>query len=109
MNFNGTLESRNGLCLAFEERSKSFAAKAIPTAGFNRMHVSFQHVKNGRVLALYRNRRSGAQRGASENNFGQRFSVSTPCFSRSRMALPLVLGHELSHQVKFTRILGQRH
>ena len=31
-----------------------------------------------------RGRRSGAQRGASENNFGQRFSVSTPCFIKWR-------------------------
>ena len=49
----------------------------------------FQGFTDGTLLATFRNRRSGAQRGASENNFGQRFSVSTPCFfSRRTSALP---------------------
>jgi hypothetical protein len=43
--------------------------------------MCFQCFKDGTLLALVKNRRSGAQRGASENNFGQRFSVSTPCFT----------------------------
>ena len=50
--------------------------------------VCFQRVKDGTLLALVENRRSGAQRGASENNFGQRFSVSTPCFTLSAQPSP---------------------
>ena len=36
--------------------------------------VRFQAVTNGREAAISSRRRSGAQRGALENNFGQRFS-----------------------------------
>ena len=76
---------------------KVSASKAIPTAGYHNALVSFQYVRNGRVLALHISRRSGAQRGASENNFGQRFSVSTPCFSRLKMTPPpRTLGQELN-------------
>jgi hypothetical protein len=46
----------------------------------------FQRFADGTLVALEKGRRSGAQRGASENNFGQRFSVSTPClFSPMRL------------------------
>ena len=34
----------------------------------------FQAVRNGTEAAIWQGRRSGAQRGALENNFGQRFS-----------------------------------
>ena len=74
--------NKAGPLVAFRCRSKSFPVagnyyrRAMPA------RTCFQRFRNGKVLALWKSRRSGAQRGASENNFGQRFSVSTPCFWR---------------------------
>src|SRR4051812_3815799 len=56
-------------------------------------------------------RRSGAQRGASENNFGQRFSVSTPCLFSPNAPQSLKTSRaELSHfSVVIPEIVGLRH
>jgi hypothetical protein len=62
------------------ERSKTFRVESNSYREPNQIGTLFQLLTNGLVLALPNARRSGAQRGASENNFGQRFSVSTPCF-----------------------------
>jgi hypothetical protein len=62
-------------------RSKTFRVESNSYNWPNQIAIRFQSLRNGGVLALTETRRSGAQRGASENNFGQRFSVSTPCFS----------------------------
>lgn len=51
-------------------------------------HTYFQRFSFGIPVAICKNRRSGAQRGASENNFGQRFSVSTPCLFAKRFVSP---------------------
>ena len=61
-------------------RSNSFPflGKSYKESPIGRLY--FQSVGDGTLVALGKGRRSGAQRGASENNFGQRFSVSTPCF-----------------------------
>ncbi|HKV81896.1 MAG TPA: hypothetical protein VJP02_27360, partial [Candidatus Sulfotelmatobacter sp.] len=61
-------------------RSKTFRVESNSYNEPNQIAVRFQSLRNGALLALTKTRRSGAQRGASENNFGQRFSVSTPCF-----------------------------
>jgi len=61
-------------------RSKSFRGSAIPTELKISSPFILKNLRDGTPLALVKARRSGAQRGASENNFGQRFSVSTPCF-----------------------------
>ena len=73
-------QHRLATALRREGRSKSFRREAIPTEQKNRPPFSLNKLQDGIPLALVKNRRSGAQRGASENNFGQRFSVSTPCF-----------------------------
>jgi hypothetical protein len=54
--------------------------QAITTGPRTLLSFVLKHLRYGIPVALEKNRRSGAQRGASENNFGQRFSVSTPCF-----------------------------
>jgi len=73
----------------------------------------FEWFTDGKRFALSRNRRSGAQRGASENNFGQRFSVSTPCSSSDRpTALPAVTLRKMRASLRPARnqrqILHQR-
>ena len=68
-----------GPALAEIARSNSFSG---PRNSYSRDHPGspcFERFTDGMRFALSQNRRSGAQRGASENNFGQRFSVSTPC------------------------------
>ena len=75
------------LLLRCRARSKTFRVESNSYNSPITMSIVFQSLRNGRVLALTRNRRSGAQRGASENNFGQRFSVRTPCFI-SRLGWP---------------------
>ncbi len=47
---------------------------AIPTIGKNSVLFVLKGLQNGIPHALSHGRRSGAQRGAPENNFGQRFS-----------------------------------
>ncbi len=47
---------------------------AIPTIGKNPVLFVLKGLQNGIPHALSHGRRSGAQRGAPENNFGQRFS-----------------------------------
>jgi len=66
--------------LQHPERSKTFRVESNSYNEPNQIGLLFQSLTNGWLLALSSGRRSGAQRGASENNFGQRFSVSTPCF-----------------------------
>src|SRR5436853_7458314 len=68
------------LVLRRPPRSKTFRVESNSYNELNQIATRFQALRNGGVLALTGTRRSGAQRGASENNFGQRFSVSTPCF-----------------------------
>jgi hypothetical protein len=77
----------DGPFLASSARSKTFRVESNSYNEPNQIAMGFQSLRNGGVLALTETRRSGAQRGASENNFGQRFSVSTPCFLSSRTAL----------------------
>src|SRR5437879_13514221 len=77
------------LVLRRPPRSKTFRVESNSYNELNQIATRFQALRNGGVLALTGTRRSGAQRGASENNFGQRFSVSTPCFiSRPRWPSP---------------------
>jgi hypothetical protein len=66
-------------------RSKSFPLPCNSYKAGKTCVLYFYALADGLWLALYENRRSGAQRGASENNFGQRFSVSTPCLSPNRL------------------------
>jgi hypothetical protein len=78
-----------GPSVARFSRSSSFFVNGKSYKGWKVPGMCFQCFKDGTLLALVEDRRSGAQRGASENNFGQRFSVSTPCFTLSqRPALP---------------------
>jgi hypothetical protein len=78
-----------GPSVARFSRSSSFFVIGKSYKGLKLAAMCFQCFKDGTLLALVKNRRSGAQRGASENNFGQRFSVSTPCFTLPRRpALP---------------------
>ncbi len=64
-------------------RSNSFPGPRNSYPGNRSGSSYFERFTDGMRFAISQNRRSGAQRGASENNFGQRFSVSTPCFSCS--------------------------
>ena len=61
-------------------RSNSFPAPRNSYRGELRSCADSEPFTDGMTFATGKGRRSGAQRGASENNFGQRFSVSTPCF-----------------------------
>ena len=65
--------------------------------------MCFQRFADGTLVALEKGRRSGAQRGASENNFGQRFSVSTPCFIPQEQSLrqPSPTSFEPTYRVLF--------
>ncbi len=69
-----------GPLVAYGPKSKSFPVVCKSYKEPEVRHLCFQQVADGTLVALVKGRRSGAQRGASENNFGQRFSVSTPCF-----------------------------
>jgi hypothetical protein len=66
--------------LPYAGRSNSFPLEGNSYRAAYLIALYFYEVTNGMPFALYENRRSGAQRGAPENNFGQRFSVGTPCF-----------------------------
>ena|ERR1700733_4963305 len=69
-------------------RSNSFSVLGKSYKGRRFPLIYFQSLKDGTLHALVENRRSGAQRGASENNFGQRFSVSTPCLDSPKLRQP---------------------
>src|SRR6202034_4420043 len=69
-------------------RSNSFSVLGKSYKGRRFPLIYFQSLKDGTLHALVENRRSGAQRGASENNFGQRFSVSTPCLDSPKVPPP---------------------
>ncbi len=77
-----------GPSVASEARSNSFSVLGKSYKGRPIRLIYFQSLKDGTLLALVENRRSGAQRGASENNFGQRFSVSTPCLNSPKLRQP---------------------
>jgi hypothetical protein len=89
--------------LPYLQRSKTFRVESNSYNEPTKIAARFQSLRNGGVLALTENRRSGAQRGASENNFGQRFSVSTPCFNLAPWtALPqpsFFLGYEFKRTI----------
>jgi hypothetical protein len=79
----------DGSNLALHTRSKLFPRHGNSYRAKKLLTPYFQSFTDGIRLALYIARRSGAQRGASENNFGQRFSVSTPCiFPSARQPFP---------------------
>jgi hypothetical protein len=85
MGFSGRIselrfEVQVGPWLATEARRKSFLGAGNSYRAGNRVPFILKRLRDGTPFALGKGRRSGAQRGASENNFGQRFSVSTPCF-----------------------------
>jgi len=61
-------------------RGKTFPGAGNYYRAENIVIVCFEAFALRHPSCFRKNRRSGAQRGASENNFGQRFSVSTPCF-----------------------------
>ena len=61
-------------------RGKTFPGAGNYYRAENIVIVSFEAFALRHPSCFRKNRRSGAQRGASENNFGQRFSLSTPCF-----------------------------
>jgi hypothetical protein len=69
-----------GPSVARFSRSSSFFIIGKTYKGLREAGICFQRFKDGTMVALVENRRSGAQRGTSENNFGQRFSVGAPCF-----------------------------
>jgi len=91
----------DGPSLARAPRSKTFRVESNSYNELNQIATRFQALRNGGVLALTGTRRSGAQRGASENNFGQRFSVSTPCFI-SRLGWPSPNSRFLGNEFKKT-------
>jgi hypothetical protein len=91
----------DGPVFAPPARSKTFRVESNSYNDPNQIAVHFQSLRNGGFLALTENRRSGAQRGASENNFGQRFSVSTPCFI-SRLGWPSPNPRFLGNEIKTT-------
>jgi len=61
--------------------SNSFPPGCNSYQGRSRTTPCFQPLTNGKPVAILQPRRSGAQRGALENNFGQRFSLGAPCIS----------------------------
>ena len=61
-------------------RGKTFPGAGNYYRAENIVIVCFEAFALRHPSCFRKDRRSGAQRGASENNFGQRFSVSTPCF-----------------------------
>jgi hypothetical protein len=77
---NSISEASLALGLREKRRRKSFLRAGNSYRAGNIVPFILRYLRDGTPLALEKVRRSGAQRGASENNFGQRFSVSTPCF-----------------------------
>jgi hypothetical protein len=71
---DGTFQQGCGSAVALFNRSNSFivGAQFLPSQNVARLY--FEGLADGTRHALLENRRSGAQRGAPENNFGQRFS-----------------------------------
>jgi hypothetical protein len=71
---DGTFQQACGSEVASFHRSNSFivGAQFLPSQNVARLY--FEGLADGTRHALLENRRSGAQRGAPENNFGQRFS-----------------------------------
>jgi hypothetical protein len=69
--------------------SNSFRPSAIPTSRQLWITSIFQLLAIGQEHAMFDARRSGAQRGALENNFGQRFSWAPLAFSASISTLTL--------------------
>src|ERR1700737_3945184 len=63
-----------GPFLALGTRRKTFPAGSNSYRVQSSQPLFFQGLTDGTVCALGKGRRSGAQRGAPENNFGQRFS-----------------------------------
>src|SRR5258708_39283410 len=61
--------------------SNSFRLNGNSYRGRSTAHSYFQPLANGKKGAILLGRRSGAQRGALENNFGQRFSWAPLAFS----------------------------
>lgn len=76
-----------GPVVALGPRSNSFPVVCKSYKELELRRLYFQRFADGTLVALEKGRRSGAQRGASENNFGQRFSVSTPCFIPQKRTL----------------------
>jgi hypothetical protein len=71
---DATFQQAGGHAVASFDRSNSFPVPAqfLPSQKVSRFY--FEGLADGTLVALFLNRRSGAQRGAPENNFGQRFS-----------------------------------
>jgi hypothetical protein len=67
---------------------KSFPTQGNSYRGPNPGFVYFEGLENGIRHALSHGRRSGAQRGAPENNFGQRFSWAPLAISSNHSKAP---------------------
>jgi len=83
-----TFQQPRGAALAPSTRSNSFPGQGNSYSAEKLASFCFEWLADGNSFALYTARRSGAQRGAPKNNFGQRFSWAPLAFSVRRVGPP---------------------